>query len=307
MALTMNAIEFGLGLRHMHSAVADAKIAEALGYQFLTCGEHVFFHGACENSLVALAAAAGATTSIKLMSTITLVPLYPPSLLAKQIATLDQVSNGRFHLGVGVGGEFEKEFKACGVPVNERGARTNEALTLMKRLWREDDVTFEGQFSSVHGVTLDPKPVQIPHPPIWVSGRSEAAMKRCAKHGTGWLPYMVTPERLASSVKTISQLAAQAKRAEPITPGVFLFFTVHRHREHAIKMATEHLSAQYQQDFSGLVGKYAVAGDPDTCIARLRQYADAGARTVIGYSACPDDYIVENESLFAKEVLPAFR
>lgn len=303
----MSAIEFGLGLRQMPNVPADAVTAEALGYQFVACGEHVFFHGDCENSLIALAAAAAVTQHIKLMSAITLVPLYPPALLAKQVATLDQISNGRFHLGVGVGGEFEKEFEACGVPVKERGARTNESLELMRRLWTEDNVTFEGRFSTVRDVTLSPKPVCSPHPPIWVSGRSEAAMKRCAKFGTGWLPYMVTPERLASSVDAIAEFAAQAKRAEPITAGVFLFFTVHENREYAIKLATDHLSAQYQQDFSSLVGKYALAGDPESCITRLREYADAGARTVIGYSACPAEYVDENQALFAKEILPAFR
>ena len=139
----MSDIEFGIGLRQVDHLATDAKTAEELGYQFISCGEHVFFYGPADNSLIALAAAAGATDTIKLMSTITLVPLYPAALLAKQVATLDRVSKGRFHLGVGVGGEIPQEFEACGVPVRERGARTNEALQLMKRLWTEDDVTFE--------------------------------------------------------------------------------------------------------------------------------------------------------------------
>jgi len=287
--------------------LVDAKNAESLGYEFLSTGEHVFFYGPINNGLISLAAAAGATTHIKLMSTITLVPLYPAALLAKQVTALDVVSGGRFSLGVGVGGEFAKEFEACGVPVNERGARTNEALEVMKRLWTEDEVTFDGRFTTLPGVTLDPKPVQKPHPPIWISGRSDAAMKRCARYGTGWLPYMYTPEKLAMSLQTIHEYREQEETQSPVLPGLFIFFAVHEDRDTAIKMATDRLSAQYNQDFSALVGKYALAGNPDDCIKRLRQYIDAGAGTILLNSACPGGYTADNERLFAEKVLPAFR
>jgi probable F420-dependent oxidoreductase len=303
----MTDVQFGIGLRRLDTIAEDARNAEALGYEFLTTGEHVFFYGPIGNGLISLAAAAGATTSIKLMSAITLVPLYPAALLAKQVAALDVVSGGRFHLGVGVGGEFAKEFEACGVPVKERGARTNEALEVMTRLWTEKDVIFNGRFTTLPGVTLEPKPVQQPHPPVWISGRSDAAMKRCAKYGTGWLPYMYTPEKLAASLQTIRDYSDQEDREMSVSPGLFIFFAVHEDRETAIKMATDRLSAQYNQDFSALVGKYALAGNPEDCVQRLREYIDAGAGTVILNSACPGGYMAENEKLFAERVLPAFR
>ncbi|MEO2172494.1 MAG: LLM class flavin-dependent oxidoreductase [bacterium] len=303
----MTKVQFGIGLRRLDTVAEDAKNAESLGYEFLSTGEHVFFYGPINNGLISLAAAAGATTHIKLMSTITLVPLYPAALLAKQVTALDVVSGGRFSLGVGVGGEFAKEFEACGVPVNERGARTNEALEVMKRLWTEDEVTFDGRFTTLPGVTLDPKPVQKPHPPIWISGRSDAAMKRCARYGTGWLPYMYTPEKLAMSLQTIHEYREQEETQSPVLPGLFIFFAVHEDRDTAIKMATDRLSAQYNQDFSALVGKYALAGNPDDCIKRLRQYIDAGAGTILLNSACPGGYTADNERLFAEKVLPAFR
>ncbi|MFP6808285.1 MAG: LLM class flavin-dependent oxidoreductase [Pseudomonadales bacterium] len=303
----MTNIQFGIGLRRLDTIAEDAKNAEALGYEFITSGEHVFFYGPIGNGLISLATAAGATTTIKLMSTITLVPLYPAALLVKQITALDVISGGRFHLGVGVGGEFAKEFEACGVPVKERGARTNEALEVMKRLWAEDDVTFDGRFTTLSGVTLAPKPVQQPHPPIWISGRSDAAMKRCAKYGTGWLPYMYTPEKLAGSLRTINDYAGAVERDVPVAPGLFIFFAVHEDRETAIKMATDRLSVQYNQDFSKLVGKYALAGNPADCIARLQEYIDAGATTIILNSACPGGYMQENEKLLAQQVLPTLR
>lgn len=299
-------VEFGIGLRRPEAIAEDAQLAETLGYQFVTVGEHVFFHGPIGNGLISLAAAAGATRSIKLLSAITLVPLYPAALLAKQVATLDVISNGRFELGVGVGGEFAKEFEACGVPVTERGARTNEALQVMQQLWTGEDVAFDGRFTKLPGVTLSPKPLQKPYPPVWISGRSEAAMRRCARYGDGWLPYMYTPEQLSSSLTWIRSAAADAGRSDAIKPGQYLFFAVHEDRDTAIAMASQRLSAQYNQDFSKLVGKYALAGNPDDCVARIREYTDAGAGTILLNSACPGAYVESNERLLAEAVLPAF-
>ena len=301
----MSRIEFGIGLRRIDNVAHDAQTAEALGYEFVSTGEHVFFYGPVGNGLIQLAAAAGATSRIKLMSTITLVPLYPPALLAKQVATLDVVSGGRFHLGVGVGGEFAKEFEACGVPVGERGARTNEALEVMTRLWADDNVTFDGRFTQLPGVTLAPRGSEPP--PVWVSGRSDAAIRRCARYGTGWLPYMYTPEMLHDSLDKVRGYAAEYDRESPVLPGMFMFFAVHEDRDTAVAMAAERLSKQYNQDFSKLVFRYALAGTPDDCVARLTKYVDAGARTVILNSACPSGYVDDNERLFAERVLPAFR
>ncbi len=298
----MTHIDFGISLSRRNDIAAEARAAEAMGYDFVTTGEHVFFYGPTTNGLITLAAAASVTETIGLMSTITLVPLYPAALLAKQIAALDVLSNGRFHLGVGVGGEFAKEFEACGVPVAERGARTNEALEVMQRLWQEDDVHFDGRFTKLSGVTLQPKPVQKPHPPIWISGRSDAAIRRAARFGDGWLPYMYTPEKLAESVAMIRERTDRVVR-----PGLFIFFAVHEDGDKARGIATERLSKQYNQDFSKLVPKYALAGSADDCAARLREYVEAGAETVILNSACPADYVEENQRLMAEAVLPLFR
>lgn len=300
-------IELGIGLSRVDDLAACAQRAEKLGYDFVSTGEHVFFYGPIGNGFVSLSVAAGATSSIKLMSTITLAPLYPPALLAKLVTALDVASNGRFNLGVGVGGEYAKEFEACGVPVNERGARTDEALEVFTRLCTEEDVHFDGRFTTLSGVTLAPQPTQKPYPPIWISGRSEAAMRRAARFGTGWLPYMYTPEQLASSLEKINGLSADFDRSAPIKAGQFIFFAVHEDRDQAIEMASERLSKQYNQDFSKLVHKYAVAGNPDDCIARLNEYIDAGARTIMLNSACRGDYTDENERLMAETVVAALQ
>lgn len=301
-------ILFGTALRDPFAIAASAQRIEQLGFDVLGCGEHVSFHGDTANGFVSLALAAGVTSRIRLMSTITLVPLYPAALLAKLGAALDVASGGRFMLGVGVGGEYPREFEACGVPLKQRGSRTDEALEVIHRTWTGTDVDFDGRYTKLSQFSLKPLPVTKPRPPIWVSGRQEAAMRRTARYADGWLPYMFTPEQLAASVTAIGRFAADAGRdPHTITTGLYIFTAVHEDRDTAVAMAAERLGKQYAQDFSKLVGKYVLAGDPASCRARLREYVDAGARLVFLSTACPDDYIDRNLELIATEVLPAFR
>ncbi|MEL7157370.1 MAG: LLM class flavin-dependent oxidoreductase [Actinomycetota bacterium] len=301
-------LEFGIALRLLHDAAAEARRAEELGFDYLLTGEHIMFHTATGNNLVSLAAAAGATERIKLMSGIVLVPLYPAALLAKQATVLDVVSNGRFTLGIGVGGEFPKEFEAVGVPVSERGARTNEALEVLDKLMTETDVTFDGRFTTLDGVTIKPSTVQKPRIPFWVAGRKEVAMRRVARYGEGWLPYMYTPEMLASSVETIAGHVADEGRPEgSVRTGLYIFSCVHEDRDRALELANQQLSRQYNQDFSKLVEKYTIAGSPEDCAARIAEYVEAGATAVMFSHGCPPDYAEENTRLLAEAVLPLCR
>jgi probable F420-dependent oxidoreductase len=301
-------IQLGIALHRVDDVAGAAREFEEQGFDYVTCGEHVSFNVPTSNSFISLAVAAGATSRIKLMNSIALVPLYPAALLAKLTSALDVASGGRYSLGVGIGGEIPREFEACGVPLRERGARTNEALEVIRRLWTEPTVTFAGRFNTLHDVSIAPQPASTPHPPVWVSGRKEAAMRRTARYGDGWLPYMYTPEQLAESLATIERMRSEEGRAaEPVRPGLFVFACVHPDRATAQEMAITRLSKQYAQDFSQLVGKYALAGTPEDVVGRLQEYVDAGARTVILSSACATAHIDENHRLLAAEVVPAFR
>jgi probable F420-dependent oxidoreductase len=304
----MGKIEFGTALPSVTGTAEFARQVEDLGFDFLGCGEHVMFHGPVSNTFISLSVAAGATKRIKLLSSIVLLPLYPAAIVAKMGAALDVASGGRYNFGVGIGGEFPKEFEACGVPVNQRGARTNEALEVITKLWTEKNVTFDGKFTKLNGVTIEPAPTQKPRPPIWVAGRKEPAMKRTAKYADGWLPYMYTPQQLHESIETISRFRKEYGRdTSPFTPGVFVFATVHANGDEARRMCAEKLGKQYNQDFSKLVSKYALAGTPEECQKRLKEYIDAGATMVILPSACRPEHNDENLRLLAKEVVPAFR
>jgi probable F420-dependent oxidoreductase len=301
-------IEFGVALPSVKDVVEFARFAERLGYDYLTCGEHVMFHGPVANSLIALSVAAGATEKIKLMSSIVLLPLYNPVMLAKQTAVLDAASGGRYHLGVGIGGEFPKEFEAIGVPVKQRASRSNEALELIPKLWTEKNVTFEGRYTRFSGVTLEPAPTQKPHPPIWVAGRKEPAMRRAAKYADGWLPYMYTPEMLRESLTKIDTFGREAGRdMTKFRPGLFIFTSVYPDRKEAEEVAARSLGKNYAQDFSKIAGRYVLYGSPEDCRKRLGEYVDAGARSVMFSWACRHDDIERNMETIAKEVMPAFR
>ena len=304
----MAKIEFGTALPSVTGTAEFAQQAEELGYDFLGCGEHVMFYTPVSNTFISLAVAAGATKKIKLLSSVVLLPLYPAAIVAKMGAALDVASGGRYNFGVGIGGEFPKEFEACGVPVNQRGSRTNEALEVITKLWTEKNVTFKGKYTTLNEVSIEPAPTQKPHPPIWVAGRKDPAMQRTAKYANGWLPYMYTPEQLHSSIETINKLRKEyGRESAPFTPGVFIFSAVHGNSETGRQMANEKLSKQYNQDFSKLIGKYGLAGTPEECQKRLKEYVDAGAEMIVLPSACPLDYVDENTRLLAKEVIPAFR
>src|SRR5579885_1963561 len=305
----MPRVDFGLSLSSMTTVPSLARRAEAMGFEYLTCGEHLMFHGPIGNSLIALAAAAAVTQKIRLMSTIVLVPLYgSAAMLAKMTAVLDVVSGGRYHFGIGVGGEFLREFEAAGVPVNQRGSRTNEALEVITRLWTEKQVTFSGRFNNFREVTIDPPPVQKPHPPIWVAGRQEPAMRRAARYAQGWLPYMYTPEQLAASIEKINQFGREHGRdLSSFRHGLFIFTSVYKDRERAREVAARQVGRNYAQDFTQKAGRYLLFGTPEDCVKRLNEYVAAGARTVVIANACPREDLDANLKLIAEEILPAFR
>jgi alkanesulfonate monooxygenase SsuD/methylene tetrahydromethanopterin reductase-like flavin-dependent oxidoreductase (luciferase family) len=152
-------IKFGISVAGSESVISFAREAEALGYDYITAGDHVTFRGREMPSVIPQRAiAAGATERIRLMSTILLLPLYNPVIVAKQTSVLDVGCGGRFELGIGIGAESPKEFEACGIPLQQRGSRANESLGIIRRLWTED-VSAKGRHNNFTNVTLLPKPV----------------------------------------------------------------------------------------------------------------------------------------------------
>lgn len=283
-----------------------ARRAEELGYDLLACGEHVFFHVPTPNAFVGLAAAAGATHRIRLLSATTVLPVYPAPLAAKMVATLDAVSGGRFELGVGVGGEHPAELLACGVDPAERRARADESLAVMLQLFAGDVVHHEGRFVRIDGQRLDPLPPQRPRPPLWVGGRRGPAMRRAGRFGDVWMPYMVAPEQLAAGLERVAAEARQHGRPPGAVRGaLFCWAGVGADGPAARRTALDTLGRIYRQDFTALADRYVPAGTPVQVAGRLREYAAAGAETVVFAPACPDDEVERAAETFVTEVAPA--
>ena len=190
--------------------VAMARRAEELGYDVIPIPEHFvvpnthvelsgphYFH-----STVAQAFIAGATQRIRVMSTVTLLPLQHPVILAKALSTADWMSNGRITVTFGVGWDAE-EFKILGVPFHERGRMADEYLAAIVELWTSDSPEFDGKYVSFKDIAFEPKPVQKPHLPIWIGGDAEPMLKRAARYGSGWFPWLTPPADIPAKIDFI--------------------------------------------------------------------------------------------------------
>ena len=160
---------------------------------------------------LALSWAAAHTTTLRLGTGICLVPQRNPLMTAKEVATLDVLSGGRFIFGVGIGW-LKEEFQALGVPPERRAARTREYVEAMKVLWTQDNPQFAGEFCNFAPVCLYPKPVQKPHPPILFGGESEPALRRAVEVGTGWLGFNVSVDDAAQAIARMRQIATDTGR-----------------------------------------------------------------------------------------------
>lgn len=300
-------MRLGLAVGPAASVVADARHAEALGFDYLACGEHLFFQVA-PNPFVQLAAAAGVTSRIRLVSTVSLLPLYPAALAAKLAATLDQVCGGRFELGVGAGGEAPDEFAAAGVDPAERFARLEEGLDVLRLLFSGEPVSYEGRFTRLRGVALDPPPVQPGGPPIWLGGRKDGAIRRAGRYARRWMPYMVTPQALEAGLRRVRAVAAAHGR-DPARVGgaLFAFACVDRDEHWARRTGTAAVSAVYRQDFAPLAGRYLLLGSPGQVVRRIREFADAGAEAVVVQLAAGPDERDRVLRTMAEHVLPELR
>lgn len=259
---------------------ADVAAAEALGVDSLWCGGHISFRSPTHEPLVRLAQLAALSTTVTIGTSIAILPLYPPVIVAKQVADLDRATGGRVVFGVGAGGDWPPEFEACQVPLAGRGARMDESIDVIRGLWngRGDH---PGPLFPLCGATID-QPARPGGPPIVVAGRKPPAMRRAALRGDGWMPYLFSARRYAESVTTIRETASAAGRdLTGFEWMAFVFVHVDRDGDRARRRAAEVLSVRYGRDVTDFLTRVAVAGDPDEVGQRLAEYVGAGARHVV--------------------------
>lgn len=275
--------------------------AEEVGYDSIWAGDHISFHNALLDVTVALATFAASTDRILLGAGVVLLPLRHPSLVAKEFASLDYLSGGRVVLGVGVGGEGAKDFEAVGVPIRERGARTDEAMLALRHLFGDSPASFSGRYFSFDGVSIDPPPTRPGGPPLWVGGRSDAALRRVGRLGDGWLPIWVSPERFSHGWAEIRRHAEEAGRdPAALVPAVVLPARVGARARSEVR---DYLGRRYGTAFEDhQIERYCLAGTPSECAERVQAYVEAGVRHVVFNPAVPPDGLLDECERLAEVV-----
>ena len=215
-----------------------ARKVEASGLDSVWVGDHIVFHVPVVESLSLLSFLAAATERIELGTSVLLLPLRHPNLIAKMTSTIDMLSGGRLLLGVGV--EFPPEFEALDSPIEERGPRTDETIEILRRHWNEDAVEHHGRFFDFSKIKIEPKPVRAGGPPIIVGGRKAVSMKRAGRLGDGYISHMCDVDTYRSNLAAIAGHARDAGRAgRPFQPAALLFTILDDSYEAAHERATE--------------------------------------------------------------------
>ncbi len=272
-----------------------AQTADETGYDYLTVPEHIVMPTETAEIMgprfpEALAAAAflcGATKRIHLLTYVLVLPYRHPVALAKQIATLDFMSNGRFTLGAAAG-HLEREFEILGVPFHERGAMTDEAIEVLKTLWTEDAPSHSGRYIQFDNIAFEPKPLQTPHPPILIGGNSKPAMRRAARND-GWLPWLITRKQLPDALTFVREQPDYGPSDRPfevVMPLAQLNIEDYSHKE---------------------LGRTKVPRGKDEIVEEVGLLAEAGVTTtLVAPPRTPDvEVFIEWVRWFAEDVRPA--
>jgi alkanesulfonate monooxygenase SsuD/methylene tetrahydromethanopterin reductase-like flavin-dependent oxidoreductase (luciferase family) len=249
-----------------------ADTAEATGFDSLWAGDHVAFHEPLLDITVALATFAAVTERVRLGAGVLLLPLRAAAIVAREFGSLDYVSGGRVILGVGVGGEHPADYDAVDVPMRERGKRADASMRALRGLFASEA----------------PPPVQRNGPPIWVGGRSDAAIRRAKHLGDGWMPIWVSPERYAAGLATLGPERTAAVVLPALVGGT-------------IEEARLYLSRRYATEFSThAIERYCVVGSEAECVERVAAYVAVGAEHVVFHPAVEPDRLQEQVERLAE-------
>ncbi|MEQ9618092.1 MAG: LLM class F420-dependent oxidoreductase [Deltaproteobacteria bacterium] len=217
-------MKFGISLPNFgkyasrENILKTAVLAEDLGYDSLWVSDHIVIPDSHEgfghvflDPITTLGFVAAKTKNISLGTSVLILPYRNPVVLAKMISTLDTLSGGRIIVGAGTGW-MRDEFDALGIPFEKRGATTDEYIEVLKELWTRDSPVYKGNYISFSDIKFLPKPLQEPHPPIWIGGGSERAIERAARYGDGWQPVGLTPEGIKEKLGYLNKLLDEEKK-----------------------------------------------------------------------------------------------
>src|SRR5713101_4368824 len=300
-------MNFGVWLPNCrHLATPDiirgaAVRAEQLGYDSVWVSDHVVvphanvvnFGETVFDPLVTLAVVAGATRRVRLGTTVLIVQYRNAVVTAKMISSLDALSGGRVVLGIGAGW-VAAESAALGVPFAQRGAMTDEYLAAMQELWTSREPKFAGRYTQFSGLVFEPKPVQKPHPPMWVGGHSKAALRRAVQFGAAWHPINRPPEELRAGRAELARLCQARGRAVP--PALTL-----RNDVRIVGSAQGPGQAVPASTHGGRV----IDGEPARLVEQIAELADCGVEhLVLEFLSADGRELDDQMAVFAERVRP---
>jgi len=308
-------MEFGVVL-HVSATYASwdtllniTMAAERLGYDSVWVSDHFISPNGRPYALEAwtlLSALASSTRNIKLGTYVLCNQFRHPALLARMASTLDNISKGRLELGVGAGW-IRAEHVAFGFNWSKHSTRVErlkETIEVIKKLWTENHVSYAGKYFQLQDATLEPKPLQKPHPPIWVGGNSDSIMELVAQLGDGWIPVLPTPKQLSDGVSRIKERMRQAGRESQRLQVAFggSGCALIAENEDLVKKLAEPLIRSMGKPIEE---SPCLIGTPERCIEKIEQYHKAGAQKIVaGFFDFPS---LKGLELFAKTVIPHFR
>ena len=289
------------------AALIDYSVrVEQLGYESIWVWDHILLgvdpYFPILDSLSILTAVAARTERIRLGTGVLVLPARNPVLLAKQLSSIDQISNGRLTLGL-ASGWYKREFDAIGVPFNKRGNIMDQNLDILTRLWQEDSVTGSYPPYELAEAVMSPKPVQKPRPPILIGGYVDRVLKRAGGVGDGWLTYYYTVEGFAKSWDKVRQFAEEAgKDPDTLRSINQLPIYIGKSRDDVKDLMQECLTTEW--DFAGWsdsTAASAVIGTVDDCIEQLQAHLDVGVQQI---TLVPYRFDREQIEQIAEEIIP---
>lgn len=317
--------------------VAVAKASEELGFDEIWVHDHLTWteeihkthisSGAEEalsandkpdfyEAMTTLAYLAGAVPRVRLGMACLVVPCRNPIYAAKQAASLDVMSGGRVDLGIGIGSPatlHAREYEVLGVERRRRGRMCDDYVGAMKALWTQHPTTYRGEFVQFENAEMFPKPLQKPHPPLWVGGWTEAAMGRTARLGDGWLPAWLKPADIGEKFRQVKAMAAaRGRNAEAISLGIEVYVSIDRDSERAQQDAIATFKASrgtYEREMSlEFLRDVSLIGSPAEVLARVKAYAKAGVSHFETKFIYPSvERALDMMRLFAAEVIEPMR
>ena len=277
--------------------VEFAKKCQAMGADSMWTIDRIAYDNL--EPLTLLAAAAGATQRIRLGTSVLLGNLRHPSHLAKIVATLDFISNGRMTLGLGFGSR-ESDYKAVEVPFERRGSRAVEQVNLIKRLWTEKNVNHNGRFFNIENLTVGPEPIQKPIP-IWTGGSAEVALKRAGTWADGYIcGSSAIPEFPQTWEKVAGYARAAGRNPDDIEKAGLTFMAIDEDCGRAVK-TVENYMTRYYGKVRGEVASTSLVGSPGAIADRIGSFLSRGLDTLIIGVADPDPRQLD---LFGNKILP---